>query len=362
MDVAKLESWLEENGEPKYRAAQIRQAVFKDHVSSYDEIATLPPALRQRLSRELPILSVSQDRLEISRDGRARKAVLRLADGRLIETVLLKPSPTRLTTCISSQVGCAIRCSFCATGLMGFARSLSAEEIADQVLFWRQHIGCHGIEGSLTNVVYMGMGEPFNAYDAVAESLRRLTDQRQFAMAARRISVSTSGVAPKIARFGRGFPQINLALSLHAAEDGLRAPLVPLNKAYPLKALAQALRDYLKATNRKIFLEYVMLQGRNDSPQNARALVRFAKSCGPLPLLHVNLIAYNAAVPGHAATPEPEIRRFQAALLKEGLAVTLRQNLGRDIHGACGQLLVSEPQNVAAPAGRGAGAGSEGVR
>jgi 23S rRNA (adenine(2503)-C(2))-methyltransferase len=361
MDAGRLESWLEENAEPKYRAAQIRQAVFKDHVSSYDEIPTLPLALRKRLSRELPILSVSPDRIEISRDGRARKAVLRLSDGRLIETVLLKPSPTRLTTCISSQVGCAIRCSFCATGLMGLTRSLSAEEIADQVLFWRQHIAREGIQGFLTNVVYMGMGEPFNAYNAVAESLRRLTDQRQFAMAARRISVSTSGVAPKIARFGQEFPQINLALSLHAAEDGLRESLVPLNKAYPLKVLAQALRGYLQETNRKIFLEYVMLHGRNDSLQNAKELVQFAKSCGPLPLLHVNLIAYNEAVPGQVATAEPDIRRFQAALLKEGLAVTVRQNLGRDIHGACGQLLVGEmktPRNVAAPAGRGAGAGS----
>ena len=386
MDVAKLEAWLKARGEPKFRADQVRQAVFKDHVFSYDEIETLPAALRKALSRERPILSVILDQIEVSRDGRARKAVLKLGDGRSIETVLLKPSAARLTACISSQVGCAIRCSFCATGLMGFARSLSAEEISDQVLFWRQYIrrewgsgldiGHHEDEEderpmsrpdplALTNVVYMGMGEPFNAYDAVAESLRRLTDQRQFAMAARRVSVSTSGVAPKIARFGRDFPQINLALSLHAAEDELRAKLVPLNKAYPLKILAQALRDYLKETNRKIFLEYVMLKGRNDAPHNARDLVRFAKSCGPLPLLHVNLIAYNEAAPGHAATPDPEIRRLQQSLLKEGLAVTVRQNLGRDIHGACGQLLVPEPPgapNVAAPAGRGAGAGSEGVR
>ena len=281
-------------------------------------------------------------RLEVSRDGRARKALLSLADGKIIETVLLRPSPSRWTTCISCQVGCALGCGFCATGLMGLSRDLTCEEITDQVLFWRLYLRREGLEGRLDNVVYMGMGEPFACYETVSESLKALMDQKRFAIGARHIAVSTVGLAPQIERFGRDFPQVNLALSLHAADDELRTRLVPANKAYPLERLAKALREYLSGTSRKVFLEYVLLSGENDRPQDANRLIDYVKSIGPLELLHVNLILFNQTDTPHDAATEQGAREFQRRLRSAGLRATVRQNLGRDIRGACGQLIAKE--------------------
>jgi adenine C2-methylase RlmN of 23S rRNA A2503 and tRNA A37 len=268
--------------------------------------------------------------------------LLDLADGSTIETVLLRPSPTRWTTCVSTQVGCAVGCTFCATGLMGLKRNLSPEEISDQVLFWRQYMRRRKLEGRLDNVVYMGMGEPFACYDELAESLRALMDQKRLGIGARHISVSTSGVAPKIVRFGRDFPQVNLAISLHAAEDKLRTRLVPMNKAYPLAKLGEALKEYLSLTKRKLFFEYVLLKGENDRPEDAEALALWLKGLGPAGLLHVNLIVFNQTDTPHQPTDEADARLFQRRVLAAGFKATVRQNLGRDIDGACGQLAVME--------------------
>ncbi|MDE2237380.1 MAG: radical SAM protein, partial [Elusimicrobia bacterium] len=213
MELARAAAVLEELRAPAFRLEQLRRAVFDEAVASYQGIAVLPAQLRRDLEARLPLLSLSVRKVAISADRRARKALLGLADGKVIETVLLRPSPTRWTTCVSTQVGCAIGCTFCATGLMGLSRSLTPEEITDQVLFWRQYMRSEGLEGRLDNVVYMGMGEPFAAYESMAESLRRLLDQKQFGIGARHISVSTSGLAPQIERFARDFPQVNLALS-----------------------------------------------------------------------------------------------------------------------------------------------------
>lgn len=342
MRLSAVAQALEAAKAPRYRLDQVRQAVFGAAASSYDEIGVLPADLRKTLAEKAPILSVKERRVEVSRDRRAHKALLELSDGRIIETVLLRPSERRWTTCISCQVGCAIACTFCATGLMGLTRNLTPEEITDQVLFWRQYMRRNGLEGRLDNVVYMGMGEPFACYDNVAESLRTLMDQKLFGMGARHISVSTSGLAPQIERFAKDFPQVNLALSLHAAEDELRAKLVPVNKAFPLAKLAEALRRYLELTNRKVFLEYVLLAGENDRPKDARAVAAFVKSAGPVELLHVNLIIFNKTDTPHDAASEETARRFQAVLLESGIKSTVRQNLGRDIQGACGQLIVEE--------------------
>lgn len=316
--------------------------MFQDAVRSYDEISVLPAELRRALAERAPIQSLSPRSLSASKDGRARKAALALPDGALIETVLLRPSDRRWTTCISCQVGCAVGCTFCATGLMGLSRSLTVDEITDQVLFWRQHMKAENLPGRLDNVVYMGMGEPFAVYETLSESLRVLMDQRQFGIGARHISVSTSGVAPKIELFGADFPQVNLAISLHAAEDGLRARLVPLNKAYDLSCLAQALKAYLGKSSRKVFFEYVLLAGENDRPEDARRLVGYVKSIGALERLHVNLIVFNPTDTPHRPSSEEQARRFQRALLDAGLKATVRQNLGQDIQGACGQLIVQE--------------------
>lgn len=342
MDAAKVQAALTALGQPKFRWDQVRQAVFGQSVSSYEDIKGLPAETRTALAEKLPLLSVKERRVEVSGDGRAHKALLDLADGRVVETVLLRPSESRWTTCISSQVGCAVACTFCATGLMGLTRSLTPEEITDQVLFWRQYMAKKKLPGRLDNVVYMGMGEPFACYEQVASSLKTLIDQKQFGIGARHISVSTSGVAPKIEAFGRDFPQVNLAISLHAATDPLRTRLVPMNKAYDLKALAKSLKAYIGSTNRKIFFEYVLLKGENDRDEDAAALVEWLGTVGPRELLHVNLIVFNQTDTPHTPTDESDARRFQQKLLDAGYKSTVRQNLGRDIDGACGQLVVLE--------------------
>ena len=343
MKLEAVEEVLKARGEPSYRLAQIARAVFRDAVSSYAEISALPKDLRDELAAKAPLLSVEPERLLVSRDGAAQKAVLKLKDGRRIETVLMRPKPGHWTTCISSQVGCALGCTFCATGLMGFIRNLTEEEITDQVLFWRQRIRASGGE-PLSNVVYMGMGEPFLNLDNVLASLRTLTDPGRFGLGARHLSVSTAGIAPGIERLGREFPQVNLALSLHAATDEERQRLVPINKAYPLARLRDALRAYLASANRKIFIEYTLLSGENDRPEHADKLARFLKSVAPAKLLHVNLIVWNPTDTPHRAARAEDARRFKDLLLKAGIPATIRKNLGQDIEGACGQLVVGGPR------------------
>ena len=342
MDAGKAQAALKELGQPGYRWDQVRRAVYDQAVASYDEIGVLPAGVRGAMAQRTPILALKERRVDVSSDGRARKALLDLSDGRTLETVLLRPSATRWTTCISSQVGCAVACAFCATGLMGLSRSLTPEEITDQVLFWRQYMRKNSLQGRLDNVVYMGMGEPFACYEQVSASLGELIDQKRFGIGARHISVSTSGVAPKIVAFGRDFPQVNLALSLHSATDELRSRLVPMNKAYDLAKLAEALKTYLRETNRKVFFEYVLLGGENDRAEDAAALNRWLRTLGPSALIHVNLILFNQTDTPHKPTDERDARRFQELVMAEGFKATVRQNLGRDIDGACGQLAVLE--------------------
>ncbi|OGS01517.1 MAG: hypothetical protein A2V88_03110, partial [Elusimicrobia bacterium RBG_16_66_12] len=335
-----VQAALKDLGQPGYRWDQVRKAVFGQAVASYDMVGVLPVDVRKALGEKAPILSLAESRVDSSADARAYKALLDLPGGGTVETVLLRPSPTRWTACISCQVGCAVGCTFCATGLMGLTRNLSPEEISDQVLFWRQYMKRMGQGARLDNVVYMGMGEPFACYEQVSASLKTLMDHKLFGIGARHISVSTSGVAPRIEDFGRDFPQVNLAISLHAADDELRARLVPMNKAYPLAKLADALKKYLAMTNRKLFFEYVLLKGENDRPQDAAALIAWLKGLGPLPLLHVNLIVFNQTDTPHQPTDSRDARSFQEKILSAGLKATVRQNLGCDIGGACGQLVV----------------------
>ncbi|OGR82206.1 MAG: hypothetical protein A3J74_01395 [Elusimicrobia bacterium RIFCSPHIGHO2_02_FULL_57_9] len=339
MNIQRVSDTLGRLKAPAFRLEQLRRAVFRETSASYEEISVLPVSLRQALGQAGPLLSVSAQAVLVSGTQRAHKASLKLCDGQEVETVLLRPSPTRWTTCISCQVGCAIGCTFCATGLMGFSRHLTPEEITDQVLFWRQYMKQRGLEGRLDNVVYMGMGEPFACYDNVSESLKILMDQRQFAVGARHISVSTSGLVPQIERFGKDFPQVNLAVSLHAADDELRDRLVPINRAYPLARLGKALRTYLRSSSRKVFLEYVLLRGENDRPEDAERLIQYVKSLGPLELLHVNLILFNQTETRHGACSEESARVFHKRLRNADIRATVRQNLGRDIQGACGQLI-----------------------
>ncbi len=353
MDAAKLKHVLELAGEPAFRLKQALAAVYKGGAVSWEAASTLPASLRERLARQLPILSLAGHRMLVSEDGRAHKAALRLGDGSLVETVLLKPKPGEdWSVCVSTQVGCAMACTFCATGLMGLRRNLTAEEIADQVLYWRHYLTGKRLAGRVSNVVYMGMGEPFHNYAAVAESLRALMDPERFGLSGRHLSVSTVGLVDGIERFVKDFPSVNLALSLHAATDGLREKLVPVNRAYPLEKLAEALRGALHATGRKIFLEYVLLEGENDRLRDSFALAEFIRGVGRADLLHVNLIAWNPTATGHKQPNHDHARRFKEGLEKLGVSVTIRRNLGTDIQGACGQLITRNPPPAKRPAGR----------
>lgn len=233
-------------------------------------------------------------------------------------------------------------CTFCATGSMGLLRNLTSEEISDQVLFWKQFIKKRKLDARLQNVVYMGMGEPFHNKRQVFDSINELNNPETFNMGSRHISVSTSGLLKPIYEMAEKFPQVNLAISLHAANDTLRTELMPINKTFPLDKLAEALTDYLAKTNRKIFIEYILLDNDNDSLENAAELVQFINKVKPKKLLHVNLIVYNQTDSHHRQASRENARIFKDYLIDNGVSATIRKNLGRDIDGACGQLAVHD--------------------
>jgi len=345
MDAAKLAEALLKREQPKYRLKQILKAVYQDGVDSYEKISALPAPLRKQLAADVPLLSVRAAKVKVSADGRAHKAALKLADKNRVESVLLKTKPGEVwSTCISSQVGCAMGCNFCATGLMGLKRNLTAEEISDQIVFWRQYMRENKIKGRLTNVVYMGMGEPLHAIAPVLDSLRILLDPERLGLSARHISVSTVGLVPGMERLIEEFPQVNLALSLHAATDALRGKLVPVNQAYPVRELSRVLQYAIKMTGRKIFIEYVLLAGENDRVEHARELAKFIRRIDRQDLLHVNLIVWNPTDTSHETPSKEAAERFRDFLKTRGIGVTIRKNLGTDIDGACGQLITEDPQ------------------
>lgn len=347
MNRARIAAIVQRHGWPSYKEKQLLDAIFKQEIADFSAVTTLSRDERAALADE-DILTLSLHRLLVSSSKNAYKALLRLkSSGRLIETVLLNPKPGLWSTCISSQVGCAMACSFCATGKMGFRQNLTAEEISDQVLFWRQYLRTNQIQDEragkparLSNVVYMGMGEPFANSEAVFSSLSELIASDGFNLASRHIAISTSGLIPGIKKLGEEFPQVNLALSLHAATDDLRGRLMPVNKAFPLAKLAEALCTYLDLTKRKIFLEYILLKGENDNDGHARQLAAWIKKLRRPHLLHVNLIVYNQTNSGHRESERP--RTFKEILADNGIQATIRKNLGRDILAACGQLLTEE--------------------
>ncbi|MFH2203577.1 MAG: 23S rRNA (adenine(2503)-C(2))-methyltransferase RlmN [Elusimicrobiota bacterium] len=340
MDAIKVREALKRLKQPSYRLTQILRAVYQDGASSYEEVTALPKQLRADLAKRAPVLSFTPKKVFASASRRAYKALLRLADGKLVESVLLRPKPSGdWSACVSSQVGCAMGCIFCATGVMGLRRNLSAEEIADQVLFWRQYLRRKRLGGRLSNVVYMGMGEPLHNIDNVLSSLRILLDPERLGLAARHVSVSTVGILPGMKRLIEAFPQVNLAVSLHAATERLRSRLVPVNKAYPLEQLAETLSEVLAKTRRKIFLEYVLIAGENDGKKNAQELIRFLHKTGRADLLHVNLIAWNPIDTPLRAPTRENAQQFRDWLRGRGATVTIRKSLGMDIRGACGQLI-----------------------
>jgi 23S rRNA (adenine2503-C2)-methyltransferase len=322
VDIATLEETLERDGEPAFRARQVWAWVARG-ASGYDEMTDVPAALRAKLAERLPISTLDVEHEAHSHDGTV-KTLFRTADGHPIEAVLMRFRDGRRSVCLSSQSGCPLTCSFCATGQMRFRRSLSASEMLDQALHFRR------LE-AIDHVVFMGMGEPMLNVGEVIAAARRLPD---LGVTHRRTTVSTVGWLPGLRRFVEEVEEpVRLALSLHAAEPALRSQLMPVNDRYPLADVLEECRRYFELRRRKVFVEYVMLAGVNDRVEQARSL---AKLLDPK-IFKVNLIPYNPTGSFTGSSPKA-ISAFESELRRGGIPTTVRLTRGRDIAAACGQL------------------------
>ena len=335
MDRAALEVYFESIGEKKFRATQVMKWIHQLGVVDYQEMNNLSKDLRNQLSETSCVKNLEVAKDLLSKDG-TRKWLLRLPDGNLIEAVFI-PEDDRGTLCVSSQVGCALDCSFCSTGRQGFNRNLSTSEIISQV--W---LASHLLEEEkkpgrkITNVVMMGMGEPLLNFDNVVSAIRIMMDDFAYGLSKRRVTVSTAGVVPAMDRLGDTL-DMRLAVSLHATNDELRNDLVPVNKKYPLKELMSACKRFIDKQNSRsrITFEYVLLDGVNDKPEHARELIKLLKG---IPTL-MNLIPFNSFEgSGYKTSSKQAIARFSEILHKAGMTTVVRKTRGEDIDAACGQL------------------------
>lgn len=338
-DLSALQSFFKDLGEKPFRAKQMVQWIHQYFVTDVDQMTDLPKKLREKLSRETVIQPPEFCHEHISGDGTI-KWLTRVAGGQNVETVFI-PEQKRGTLCVSSQIGCALNCSFCSTATQGFNRDLQASEIIGQVWLAKKRIAELQSEGlelpRLSNVVMMGMGEPLLNYDHVSQALALMRDDLAYGLAKRRVTVSTSGVVPGILKLAASPTEIALALSLHAPNDELRDVLVPINRKYPLKVLMNACRQYLQAwPKQQITIEYIMIRGINDQIQQAKALIRLLQGFP----CKVNLIPFNP-YPGtsYERSDDETIQAFRMRLIRSGFITTVRATRGDDIDAACGQLV-----------------------
>ena len=355
LDLPALTELLAGWGQPAYRARQTWQGLYQNLWNRPDEFSNLPKPLREKLAAELTFDALTPTLKLDSSDGQTRKTLFKLPDGRQIEAVLMRYDPstgsgqapsagsgqvpetyqgrTRRTLCISTQVGCAMGCTFCATGQMGFSRHLSSGEIVAQVMYYARML--HEQGESVTNIVLMGMGEPFHNYDNTMAAIDRLNDPEGYNFGARRFTISTSGLVPAIRRFAEEKRQVNLAVSLHAVEDAPRSAMMPVNKRYNIAELLTACRNYVNATSRRITFEWALIHGVNDTPEVAQKLASLLKGM----LCHVNAIPLNPTTgyTGKATTRE-RAEAFRQVLEQNGIPCTIRVRRGIDIQAGCGQL------------------------
>lgn len=328
LDLEELQNLVKELGQPAFRAKQLNEWIHEKNVCSFDEMTNLPVAMREKLSERfsfnVPVELVKQ----VSKDG-SRKYLLQFADGVSVETVGM-PNRNKLAVCISSQAGCAMGCAFCATGLAGLSRSLTAQEMVDQVLHVSRDFG-----ERVTSVVFMGQGEPFANFDATIDALRALNDPDGLAIGARHLTVSTCGVIPGIRRFAELPEQFTLAISLHSAVQGTRNQLMPGVKKYTLPRLHEAIQLCVEKTGRRPTYEFAMIDGINDTNPEMQALIDFCAGT----LCHVNLIQLNN-IPDSPFRPSPieKVETLQRRLTMHGVETTIRNSRGSDIDAACGQL------------------------
>ena len=327
LDQDALADRLAAMGEPAYRARQIRTHLLRRGVLDYDGMTDLPVAVRDRLRSELPATPLTVQQRRATPDGETVKLLLRAQDDELIEAVSMRDGE-RHTVCVSSQVGCGMACAFCASGLDGVARNLTAAEMVAQVL----HAAAHA---SVTNVVFMGMGEPLANFPRLIEAIGVLTDPAGIAMGARRLTVSTVGLVPRIRDLAATGLPVGLAISLHGPDDATRERLVPVARRYRVADLLQAAADYAAGTGRRVTFEYTLIAGQNAEPEHAEALGRLLAGSGS----QVNLIPYNP-VPGlpFSEPAADAVRRFAAIVADHGVTVTTRKERGRKVDAACGQL------------------------
>lgn len=334
----KLAAYLKQNGVPLYRVKQVLQAIYREGKGSYQDMAVLPKDLRENLEEDVPIFSLKVEKEVSSKNGDTIKTVFKLNDGKFIEAVLMRFKDLRNSVCVSSQVGCPLRCAFCATGASGFSRNLTAEEITDQVLYFDQYLKKR--DGRADHVIFMGMGEPFLNYDEVIKAVRSLNDPDLLGIAARHITISTSGIIPGIEKFADSKIQANLAVSLHAPNQEMRAKIMPIAASYKLDRLMDAIKKYLAKTRRRVSYEYVMLKDVNDSEKSAKELAALIEG----QLCHVNLIPYNETRLGFQNAGQAKIDRFKKILESQKIPVTVRVSLGQDIGAACGQLAANKKE------------------
>jgi 23S rRNA (adenine2503-C2)-methyltransferase len=351
LTLPQLQQWLIERGEAPFRAKQLYNWLYLHLATDFASMSNLPQTLRSKLADVACIGPLVVRSEQHSKDDRTRKILLELADGKLVESVLMLYPPlgensARATVCVSSQAGCAFGCTFCATGQMGFDRHLSAGEIVAQVLFFARELRsapwqAAGLPGSapidhITNIVLMGMGEPLHNYDNVLQALHILNSADGFNLGARHMTVSTVGLVPAIRKLSQESLQVNLAISLHAPTDELRSKTMPVNRKYPLAELLSACEDYIAATRRQVTFEYVLLAGVNDTPDYAHLL---GELLAPLKqFAHVNCIPVNVTAADYKPPTPGAIRTFRDILFEHGVSNTVRAERGDDIAAACGQL------------------------
>jgi len=318
----------------KYRLIQIKNAIFKNLITDWNDSTTLPKELKEQLNTAFPLDLPAE--FYPSSDGKTVKALMTLRDGAIIEAVLML-GHERQTVCVSSQVGCANGCTFCATGDMGFTRNLTVWEIVAQVILFNRYLKSSGQH--VSNVVVMGMGEPFSNYKNVIAAIKTLNEKDGFNLGWRRMSVSTCGLPDKIRNFSREPFEVNLALSLHAPTDKIRSTLMPINQRYPLSEVMSAIDEYIDTTRRKVMFEYMLIKGVNDSDSCAYQLASILK--GKLAVL--NLIPYNpTSHTDYVESDKNRIKQFKSILDQRGINVTERFRHGRDISAACGQLAADQ--------------------
>ena len=332
LTLEEMKAVFEEMGLPKFRAAQVWQWLYEKGAQTFADMTNLPKDLRYRLDSRFTISHIQLEKRQASRDG-TEKYLFRLEDGSFIESVLI-PSGKRLTLCISTQVGCKFGCLFCASGKGGFMRNLTVGEITGQVLY-----AAHRLGTKPTNVVLMGMGEPLDNYENVETAIRIMNSSTGLSIGARKITISTCGIIPAMKRLEKIGMQIELSISLHAADDELRTKLMPINKKYPIDKLIQACREYSENTKRLVTFEYLMLSGINDSIRQAEELAALLRGF----MSKVNIITMNPVGSGvYEPSNSHRVKEFCDMLIKRGVPATVRKSRGADILAACGQLRLCE--------------------